>query len=67
MINIEIRTIEERRTVQRLIDRTIDAKGVDDGRIRMLLAAAAAWDAKVRASPRESESKLQENGYVREL
>lgn len=48
MINIEIRTAEERRTVQRLIDRTINSKGADEGRIRMLLAAATAWDAKVR-------------------
>ena len=64
MVNIEIRTAEERRTVQRLIDRTINAKGADEGRIRMLLAAAAAWDAKGRKVPAVDETRAAPRGVT---
>ncbi|KRE11732.1 hypothetical protein ASE66_24820 [Bosea sp. Root483D1] len=60
-VNMEIRTPEERNTVQRLIDRL---NGAEDGtlekaRLDMLVAAAKAWDEKQVGASGVGSMKLQ--------
>lgn len=60
-VNIEIRTAEERGTVQRLIDRM---DGAEDGtpekaRLALLRAAAKAWDDKQAEAGEASATKRQ--------